>query len=60
MKIGCGKALRQVLRNKKGQATIEYALMLGSILVLFSAFVTAFHNDIVRWFFMLIGEMISK
>ena len=60
MNIRCGKAARQVLRQKKGQATIEYVLMLGSILVVFSAFVTAFHNDIVRWFFMFIGEMISK
>jgi len=60
MNICCVKAARQVLCQKKGQATIEYVLMLGSILVIFSAFVTAFHNDIVRWFFMFIGEMISK
>lgn len=52
--------LRWIHRQKKGQATIEYMLMLGSILVVFSAFLTAFHNDIVRWFFMFVGQMLSK
>ena len=42
-----------------GQATIEYVLMLSTVLVLFSAFVTAFHHDIVKWFFMFIGEMVT-
>lgn len=46
--------------HQRGQATIEYVLMLGSILVVFSAFVTAFHTDIVRWFFMFVGQMLSK
>lgn len=46
--------------TRRGQATIEYMLMLGSILVVFSAFLTAFHNDIVRWFFMFIGQMLTK
>ena len=54
------KALRRFARRTRGQASIEYVLMLGSILVVFSAFVTAFHNDIVRWFFMFVGQMLSK
>ncbi len=51
---------RLLCRQRRGQATIEYMLMLGSILVIFSAFLTAFHNDIARWFFMFVGQMLTK
>lgn len=51
---------RRLYTRQGGQATIEYVLMLGSILVVFSAFITAFHNDIVRWFFMFVGQMLTK
>lgn len=54
------KVCRQVLHGRRGQASIEYVLMLGSILVIISAFITAFHNDIVRWFFMFIGNLLTK
>lgn len=50
----------RVWRCSRGQAAIEYVLMLGSILVILSAFITAFHNDIVRWFFMFIGQLLTK
>ena len=60
MKLSRFKSLWHQVRRRKGQASIEYVLMLGSILVIFSAFVTAFHTDIVRWFFMFVGQMISK
>lgn len=43
----------------KGQATVEYVLMLSSVVVLLLAFLTAFHRDIVKWFFMFIGEMLT-
>ena len=52
--------LRLWCRQRRGQATIEYVLMLGSILVVFSAFITAFHKEIVRWFFMFIGQLLTK
>lgn len=52
--------VRLARRQRRGQATIEYMLMLGSILVVFSAFLTAFHNDIARWFFMFVGQMLTK
>ena len=55
-----GAKLKGLWRKKQGQATIEYVLMLGSILVVFSAFMTAFHKDIVKWFFMFVGELITK
>ena len=55
------KALcRRACRSKRGQSTIEYVLMLSSIMVILSAFITAFHKDIVRWFFMFVGQMLTK
>ena len=44
---------------RNGQATIEYVLMLSTVVVILSAFITAFHHDIVKWFFMFIGEMLN-
>lgn len=54
------KAFLRFVRCKKGQTTVEYMLMLSSILVILSAFITAFHNDIVRWFFIFIGQLLTK
>lgn len=47
------------VRSRKGQATVEYILMLSSVMVILAAFLTTFHKDIVKWFFMFIGEMIT-
>ncbi len=52
--------LRLARRSRRGQATIEYVLMLSSILVILSAFISAFHKDIVKWFFMFIGQLLTK
>ncbi len=52
--------LRRVRQSRRGQASIEYVLMLGSILVILSAFITAFHTDIVRWFFMFVGQLLTR
>ncbi len=53
-------AWRRLRRSRSGQASIEYMLMLGSILVILSAFITAFHNDIVRWMFAFVGQLLPK
>lgn len=53
------KAVWRLLRQRKGQASIEYVLMLSSILVILSAFITAFHKDIVRWFFTFVGQLLT-
>ncbi len=47
------------LSGRKGQATIEYVLMLGTILVILSAFITTFNKDIVRIFFSFIGMLLG-
>lgn len=46
--------------NKNGQATIEYVLMLATIVVVLSAFLTAFHNKIVFFFFHFIGQLLTN
>ena len=46
------------LKNR-GQATIEYVLMLATVVVVLSAALTTFHNDIARWFFTLIGIILD-
>lgn len=46
--------------NKRGQATIEYVLMLATIVVLLSAFLTAFHTHIVRFFFTFVGKLLME
>ena len=47
------------LSGRKGQATIEDVLMLGTILVVLSAFMMAFNKDIVRIFFSFIGMLLG-
>lgn len=48
-----------VLRQQKGQATVEYILMLSSIVVVLLAFLTAFHTHIVRFFFQFVGMLLG-
>ena len=43
-----------------GQATIEYVLMLASVVVIFSAFLTAFHTDMVHYLFSFIGQLLPE
>lgn len=42
----------------RGQATIEYVLLLASAVVIFSAFVTMFHTDMARYLFSFIGQLL--
>lgn len=51
--------LRKGIASQKGQATIEYVLMLGTVLTLFSAFIMLFNKDIVRIFFSFIGMLMG-
>ncbi len=48
------------LRPQRGQATIEYVLMLTSIVVILSAFLTAFHTHIVRFLFTFVGMLLTQ
>jgi len=50
---------QEVLTQAKGQATVEYILMLSSIVVIVLAFFTAFHTHIVRFFFQFVGMLLT-
>ncbi len=49
----------RVLTQQKGQATVEYILMLSSIVVVLLAFLTAFHTHIARFFFQFVGMLLA-
>jgi len=44
----------------RGQATIEYVLLLSSVVVIFSAFLTLFHTDMVHYLFSFIGQLLPE
>lgn len=44
----------------RGQATIEYVLMLASVVVIFSAFLATFHTDMVHYLFSFIGQLLPE
>ncbi len=44
--------------QSRGQATIEYVLMLASVVVIFSAFLTMFHTDMAHYLFSFIGQLL--
>ena len=50
----------RIRARKHGQATVEYILMLSTIVVVISAFMTAFHTHIVRWLFIFIGQLLTS
>lgn len=58
---GCLKPLLVCLNQlkKRGQATIEYVLMLATVVVVLAAAMTTFHNDVARWFFTFVGMIYS-
>jgi Flp pilus assembly pilin Flp len=54
------RLIARFLRARRGQATIEYVLMLSTIVVVLSAFLTAFHTHIVRFFFTFVGMLLTQ
>ena len=54
------KAWVKPLARQTGQATVEYVLMLSTVVVVLSAFLTAFHTHIVRWFFTFVGQLLTS
>lgn len=52
------KAAINIVKNKKGQQTVEFLFMLGTIVTLISAFVVTFHKELAGGFFTLIGSVL--
>lgn len=55
----CNAAVKN-LRLSRGQATIEYVLMLVSVVVIFSAFMTIFNTEVVHYIFSFIGQLLPE
>ena len=49
-----------LLLRRRGQANIEYVLMLAKVVIVLSAFLTAFHTHIVRFLFIFIGQLLAS
>ncbi len=54
------KTLMTRLSARRGQTTVEYVLMLATVVVVLSAFLTAFHTHIVRFLFTFIGQLLTS
>lgn len=51
-------AKAQKYEASRGQATIEYVLVMASVVVIFSAFLTMFHTDMAHYLFSFIGQLL--
>ena len=45
--------------NGKGQATVEFLLMMGAVVTLLLTFFTLFHEKLAGVFFYIIGSVLS-
>lgn len=50
----------EILCRREGQATVEYVLMLATIVVVLAAFLTAFNTHFAFWFFHFIGRLLTS
>ena len=41
-----------------GQATIEYVLLMASVVVVFSAFLSMFHTEMAHYLFSFVGQLL--
>jgi len=53
------RAALKLPANKKGQQTVEFVLMLGTIVSVILAFIAAFHKQLAGGFFTIIGNILQ-
>ena len=49
----------KIIANNKGQQTVEFLLMLGSIVAFILAFTISFHKELAGGFFTVIGNILG-
>ncbi len=49
----------KIIANRNGQQTVEFLLMLGSIVAFVLAFSMSFHKQLAGGFFTIIGNILS-
>lgn len=47
------------VNNKRGQQTVEFILMLGTVVTLVMAFIVTFHKELAGGFFTIIGSILG-
>jgi len=53
------KTAAELIKSKKGQQTVEFMLMLGTVVSFVLAFVLAFHKELAGGFFTVIGNILQ-
>lgn len=56
---GTLKAALNAINNKKGQQTVEFLFMLGTIVTVVLAFIVTFHKELAGGFFTVIGTILK-
>ena len=52
-------SIKKIIANKKGQQTVEFLMMLGSVAAFILAFTISFHKQLAGGFFTIIGNVLS-
>jgi len=47
------------INNKRGQQTVEFLLMLGTVITVALAFIVTFHKQLAGGFFTVIGSILG-
>lgn len=47
------------INNKRGQQTVEFLLMLGTVVTVALAFIVTFHKQLAGGFFTIIGSILG-
>ena len=53
------KNARRTVSNNRGPQTVEFLLMLGSVITFVLAFIVTFHKEIAGGFFTIIGSILG-
>lgn len=51
-------AFKQI-NNRRGQQTVEFILMLGTVVTVALAFIVTFHKELAGGFFTIIGSILG-
>ena len=60
MKLFAAYAALNLIKSKKGQQTVEFALMLGAIVAIIMAFMVAYNKQLAGGFFTIIGMILPE
>lgn len=53
------KTALKKINNRRGQQTVEFILMLGTVVTVALAFIVTFHKELAGGFFTIIGSILG-